>query len=112
MKELCAGGILSLPWYDQTKSSSRPFLFNNPPVGLSQQDHSSYYSTSYPTGKNAMATSVSYSATSLLPEPLPDLDISSRRTTRHALHRIHFVGPLQPWANFEADVANTYNGQT
>ncbi|KAJ5202292.1 hypothetical protein N7449_004371 [Penicillium cf. viridicatum] len=59
-----------------------------------------------------MATSVSYSAASLLLEPLPDLDISSRRTTRHALHQIHFIGALQPWANFEADVANTYNGQT
>jgi hypothetical protein len=58
-----------------------------------------------------MATSVSYSAASLLLEPLPDLDISSRRTTRHALHQIHFVGPLHPWANFEADAANTYNGQ-
>ncbi|OOQ89244.1 hypothetical protein PEBR_17002 [Penicillium brasilianum] len=58
-----------------------------------------------------MATSVSYSAASLLLEPLPDLDISSRRTTRHALHPILFLGSLQPWANFEADVANTYNGQ-
>ncbi|KAJ5521466.1 hypothetical protein N7527_005581 [Penicillium freii] len=28
------------------------------------------------------------------------------------LHQIHFVGALQPWANFKADVANTYNGQT
>ncbi|KAJ5431532.1 Alkaline phosphatase-like alpha/beta/alpha [Penicillium cf. griseofulvum] len=73
-----------------SKSSSRSVLFNNLPVGFSQQDHS---------------------AASLFLEPLPNLDISSRRTTRHALHQIYFVGALQPWANFEADVANTYNSQ-
>lgn len=59
-----------------------------------------------------MATSVSYSASSLLLEPLPNLDIPARHTTSHALHRIQFVGALQPWAKFKAEVANTYNGQT
>ncbi|RHZ61491.1 hypothetical protein CDV55_104809 [Aspergillus turcosus] len=59
-----------------------------------------------------MAVSISYNASSLLLEPLPNLDISTRRTTNHALHRIQYVGALQPWANFMADVANTYNAQT
>ncbi|OJJ45690.1 hypothetical protein ASPZODRAFT_69121 [Penicilliopsis zonata CBS 506.65] len=59
-----------------------------------------------------MAASVSYSASNLLLKPLPDLDVAARHTTSHALYQIHFVGILQPWANFEAEVANTYNGQT
>lgn len=44
-------------------------------------------------------------------EPLPDLDIPPRHSTSHALHPIKFIGAVQPWANFEAEVANTYNGQ-
>lgn len=44
-------------------------------------------------------------------EPLPDLDIAPRHTTSHALHQIHFVGALQPWENFKAEVTNTYNNQ-
>jgi hypothetical protein len=60
----------------------------------------------------AMATTTVFNSRDLLLEPLPDLDISSCRTTSHALHRVHFVGALQPWANFESDVMNTFNGQT
>lgn len=65
---------------------------------------------SLPPAQNTMAISVSYNAANLL-KPLPDLDISSHRTTRHALHRIHFAGALQPLANFEADVVSTHLGQ-
>jgi hypothetical protein len=28
------------------------------------------------------------------------------------LHPIQYIRTLQPWANFKADVANTYNAQT
>ena len=59
-----------------------------------------------------MATTFSHSASSLLLEPLPDLNISVRHTTSPAVHPILFVGVLQPWANFEVEVANTYNSQT
>lgn len=59
-----------------------------------------------------MALSVSHNASSLLLEPLPNLDVSILRTTSHALHGIQYVGALQPWANFKAEVANTYNAQT
>lgn len=58
-----------------------------------------------------MATSVNYNASSFLLEPLPNLDIAARHTTSHALHRIHFVGALQPWANFKTEVAGTYNNR-
>lgn len=58
-----------------------------------------------------MATSVSHGSSSLLLEPLPKLDISTLHTTCHALHPIQFVGTLQPWASFKADVVNTYNSQ-
>ncbi|RHZ50644.1 hypothetical protein CDV55_102280 [Aspergillus turcosus] len=56
--------------------------------------------------------SLTHDASSLLLEPLPDLDVSILRTTSHALHQIQYMGALQPWANFKAEVANTYNAQT
>jgi hypothetical protein len=59
-----------------------------------------------------MAVSVTHSASSLLLEPLPNLDIPARRTVSHALHRVKFVGPLGQWTNFMTEVANTYNSQT
>jgi hypothetical protein len=60
----------------------------------------------------AMATTAVFNSRDLLFQPLPDLNISPRRTTSHALHRVHFVRVLQPWANFELDVMNTFNAQT
>lgn len=59
-----------------------------------------------------MAVSVTHSASGLLLEPLPNLDIPARRTVSHALHRIKFVGDLGQWTNFKTEVANTYNSQT
>lgn len=59
-----------------------------------------------------MAVSVTHSASGLLLEPLPNLDIPARRTVSHALHRIKFVGALGQWTNFKTEVANTYNSQT
>ncbi|KAJ9481528.1 hypothetical protein VN97_g11947 [Penicillium thymicola] len=59
-----------------------------------------------------MAPLVSYGASTLLLESLPNLDIPALQTTSHALHRVKFVGALCPWANFSAEVVNTYNGQT
>jgi hypothetical protein len=46
-----------------------------------------------------------------LEEPLPDLVISTIRTKSDALHRIDFVGKLEPWPNFKAEVANTIFSQ-
>jgi hypothetical protein len=60
----------------------------------------------------AMATTAVFNSRDLLLQPLPDLNISPRRTTSHALHRVHFVGVLQPWANFESDAMNTFSAQT
>lgn len=45
-------------------------------------------------------------------EPPPDLDISDRHTIHHALRPIKFVGALQPWANFKAEIVGTYNSQS
>lgn len=64
------------------------------------------------TNTMAMATTAVFNSRNLLLLLLPDLNISPRRTTSHALHRVHFVGVLQPWANFESDVMNTFNTQT
>ncbi|KAJ5817932.1 hypothetical protein N7447_007940 [Penicillium robsamsonii] len=59
-----------------------------------------------------MAVSVTHSASDLLLEPLPNLDIPTRRTVSHALHRIKFIGALGQWTHFKTEVANTYNSQT
>lgn len=63
------------------------------------------------TNTMAMATTAVFNSRDLLLQPLPDLNISPRHTTSHALHCVHFVGVLQPRANFESDVINTFNAQ-
>lgn len=55
----------------------------------------------------AIATTAFFNSRDLLLQPLPDLNTSFRRTTSHALHPVHFVGVLQPWANFKSDIMNT-----
>ncbi|KAJ9293069.1 hypothetical protein DTO271G3_8204 [Paecilomyces variotii] len=60
----------------------------------------------------AIATTAFFNSRDLLLQPLPNLNTSFRRTTSHALHPVHFVGVLQPWANFKSDVMNTFNAQT
>ncbi|KAJ5542814.1 hypothetical protein N7535_005238 [Penicillium sp. DV-2018c] len=58
-----------------------------------------------------MAVSVTHSASGLILEPLPNLDLSARCTASHALHRIKFIGALGQWTHFNAEAARTYNSQ-
>ncbi|KAI2788404.1 hypothetical protein POX_e06420 [Penicillium oxalicum] len=60
----------------------------------------------------ALTVTYGYNGPALLLEPLPHLDISARRTVRHALHQIEFIGALRKWINFNTEVAHTYNNQT
>ncbi|KAJ5176615.1 uncharacterized protein N7482_002492 [Penicillium canariense] len=59
-----------------------------------------------------MANTATLIAREALKEALPDLKITTKKTTSSALHPIDFVGNLQLWPNFRAEVLQTFNTQT
>lgn len=80
-------------WTGSLCTSERGWI---PDIGISNSSQTFNMANPAMTGADA------------LKEPLPDLKVSQRKTTHHALHQIYFVGKLEPWPNFEAEVANTF----
>lgn len=58
-----------------------------------------------------MPYSLLHTVPATLGQPLPPLKISTRHTTSHALHEIDFIGNIQEWLGFEADILLSMNNR-